>query len=134
MLDLVVSTVVMVVTERKVRLVLKALLVRRVPRVSKVLLAHVENVVKMVMTEQPAQSVHVERQVLKVSQAKMAKQASVVNAGCLVMMGQTVVMVEKVLLVLLVPMEKLVATVPLGLSVGRVVMACKVRQAQMGWG
>ena len=64
----------------------------------------------------------------------MAKQASVVNAGCLVMMGQTVVMVEKVLLVLLVPMEKLVATVPLGLSVGRVVMACKVRQAQMGWG
>ena len=50
MLDLVVSTVVMVVTERKVRLVLKALLVRRVPRVSKVLLAHAENVAKMVMT------------------------------------------------------------------------------------
>ena len=49
MLDLVVSTVVMVVTEPKARLVLKALLVRRVPRV-KVLLAHAENVVKMVMT------------------------------------------------------------------------------------
>ena len=49
MLDLVVSTVVMVVTERKVRLVLKALLVQRVPRVSKVLLAHVENVVATVM-------------------------------------------------------------------------------------
>ena len=47
MLDLVVSTVVMVVTEPKVRLVPKALLVQRVPRVSKVLLAHVENVVKM---------------------------------------------------------------------------------------
>ena len=49
MLDLVVSTVVMVVTERKARLVLKALLVQRVPRVSKVLLAHAENVAKMVM-------------------------------------------------------------------------------------
>ena len=134
MLDLVVSTVVMVVTERKVRLVLKALLVQRVPRVFKVLLAHVENVVKMAVTEQPVQSVHEERQVLKESQVTMAKQAGVVNVGCLVTMGRTVVMAEKVLLVLLVPMEKLVAKVPLGLSVGRVVMACKVRQAQMGWG
>ena len=85
----------MVVTERKVRLVLKALLVRRVPRVSKELLALVENVVVMVMTEQPVQLVHVERQVLKVSQVKMAKQASVVNAGCLVTMGRVVVMVAK---------------------------------------
>ena len=45
---------------------------------------HVETPgVKMVMTEQPVQSVQVERRVLKVSQ-EMAKQASVVNAGCLV--------------------------------------------------
>ena len=120
---LVVSTVVMVVTARKARLVLKALLVQRVPRVSKVLLAHAENVVTMVMTELPVQPVHEERQVLKVSQVKMAKQASVVNVGCLVTMGRAVVMVQKVHLVLLVPMEKLDATVPLGLSVRRVVMA-----------
>ena len=71
---------------------------------------------------------------LKVSQVKMAKQASVVNVGCLVTMGRAVVMVQKVHLVLLVPMEKLDATVPLGLSVRRVVMAKKVSQVQMGWG
>ena len=46
---LVVSTVVMVVMARKVRLVLKVSLVRRVPRVYKVWLAHAENVVTMVM-------------------------------------------------------------------------------------
>jgi len=46
---LVVSTVVMVVTARKVRLVLKVSLVQRVPRVYKVWLAHAENVVTMVM-------------------------------------------------------------------------------------
>jgi len=60
MLDLVVPTVMMVVTARKARLVLKALLVQRVSRVSKVLLAHAENVVTMVMTELPVQPVHEE--------------------------------------------------------------------------
>ena len=49
MLDLVVSTVMMVVTVQKGRLVLKVLLVRRVPQVSKVLLAHADNVVATVM-------------------------------------------------------------------------------------
>ena len=44
------STVVMVVTARKVRLVLKVSLVQRVPRVYKVWLAHAENVVTMAMT------------------------------------------------------------------------------------
>ena len=52
MLDLVVSTVVMVVTVREEQQVLKASLVQRVPQVSKVLLAHAENVVKMVMMVQ----------------------------------------------------------------------------------
>jgi hypothetical protein len=47
---LVVSTVVMVVMARKVRLELKVSLVRRVRQVLKVWLAHAENVVTMVMT------------------------------------------------------------------------------------
>jgi len=48
---LVVSTVVMVVTARKVRLVLKVSLVRRVRQVLKVLLANEEKMVTMVMME-----------------------------------------------------------------------------------
>ena len=90
---------------------------------SKEMLDLVVSMVVMVMTELPVQPVHEERQVLKVPQVKMAKQASVVNVGCLVTMGRVVVTVQKVHLVLLVPMEKLDATVPLGLSVRRVVMA-----------
>ena len=131
---LVVSTVVMVVTARKVRLVLKVSLVQRVPRVYKVWLAHAENTVKMAVTEQPVQLDLEERQVLVASQVKMAKQACVVNVGYLATMGRAVVMVQKVPLVHMVLMENQDATVPLVLSVRRVVMACKVSLAQMGWG
>ena len=131
---LVVSTVVMVMTVRKVRLVLKVLLVRRVPRVYKVWLAHAENTVKMAVTEQPVQLDLEERQVLVASRVKMATQACVVNVGYLATMGRAVVMVQKVPLVHMVLMENQDATVPLVLSVRRVVMACKVSLAQMGWG
>ena len=74
MLDLVVSTVVMVVTARKVQLVSKALLVQRVLRVSKVLLAHAENVVKMAVMVQKERLVFKASPVLRASMAWMVSQ------------------------------------------------------------
>ena len=108
---LVVSTVVMVVMARKVRLVLKVSLVQRVPRVYKVLLASVENVVTMVprvprdlkvWLVMAAPQVLVENvvfQVQMVQKERLVLKALLVSVGCLVSKEKPGLVVSTVVMV-----------------------------------
>ena len=115
---LVVSTVVMVVTARKVRLVLKVSLVQRVPRVYKVWLAHAENVVTMVMMVSRVP------QDLKVWLVMTVPQVLVENVVFQVQTGQKE---RPVLKALLVSVGCLVSKATPGLVVSTVVMVVTVR-------